>query len=137
MNVEELVSALNSDLESEYRSIVQYVQHAAVIKGAEHLATIDELRRHLTQELSHAQILAEQVDFLGGVPTTSVQPATSATDARTALESDLELEKDQLTRYRERFKQAEELGLADVAEALRPLLEQTQEHVRDLETILG
>jgi bacterioferritin len=30
-----------------------------------------------------------------------------------------------------------ELGLADVAEALRPLLEQTQEHVRDLQTALG
>jgi len=133
----EFVSALNSDLESEYRSIVQYVQHAAVIKGAEHLATIEELRRHLSQELSHAQVLAEQVDFLGGVPTVSVQPATAATEARPALEADLELERTQLTRYRERFRQAEELGLADVAEALRPLLSQTQEHVRDLETILG
>jgi bacterioferritin len=30
-----------------------------------------------------------------------------------------------------------DLGLADVAEALRPLLEQTQEHVRDLQTVLG
>ena len=28
-------------------------------------------------------------------------------------------------------------ALADVAEALRPLLEQTQEHVRDLKTALG
>jgi hypothetical protein len=33
--------------------------------------------------------------------------------------------------------EANELGLADVAEALRPLLEQTQEHVRDLQTALG
>ena len=29
------------------------------------------------------------------------------------------------------------MALADVAEALRPLLEQTQEHVRDLQTVLG
>jgi bacterioferritin len=137
MEKDEFVDSLNADLRSEYRSIVQYTQHAAVIKGAEHLATIDELRRHLSQELSHAQILAEQVDFLGGVPTTEMDEPTSATEARQALESDLALEKDQLDRYRERFAQAQELGLADVAEALRPLLEQTQEHVRDLETILG
>jgi bacterioferritin len=39
--------------------------------------------------------------------------------------------------YRERFEQAEELGLPDVAEALRPLLEQTQDHVRDLRGALG
>jgi bacterioferritin len=137
MDQEQFVAALNEDLQSEYRSIVQYTQHAAVIKGAEHLATIDELRRHLIQELSHAQILAEQVDFLGGVPTVQVQAATAATDTRAALEADLALEREQLDRYRERFTQAEDLGLADVAEALRPLLEQTQEHVRDLETILG
>jgi bacterioferritin len=137
VDLEAFLSELNSDLQSEYRSIVQYVQHAAVIKGAEHLATIEELRRHLSQELTHAQVLADQVDFLGGIPTTSVPTATAATDTHAALESDLLLEREQLTRYRERFAQAEELGLADVAEALRPLLDQTQEHVRDLETILG
>ena len=85
MELEEFVSELNAGLESEYRSIVQYVQHAAVIKGAQHLATIEELRRHLSQELSHAQVLADQVDFLGGVPTTSVPTASSATDARPHL----------------------------------------------------
>jgi bacterioferritin len=137
METEQFVRALNADLRSEYRSIVQYTQHAAVIKGAEHLATIAELRRHLSQELSHAQILAEQVDFLGGVPTVEVDAATPATEARQALTADLKLEREQLDRYRERFAQAQEMGLADVAEALRPLLEQTQEHVRDLETILG
>lgn len=87
MDKEQFVDALNADLRSEYRSIVQYTQHAAVIKGAEHLATIEELRRHLSQELSHAQILAEQVDFLGGVPTVEVQAATAATEARAALEA--------------------------------------------------
>lgn len=137
MDRNEFVEALNTDLETEFSSIIQYVQHVAVIRGAEHLSTIDELRRHLAQELSHAQILADQIDFLGGVPTTSVAPVSSATEAVKALQADLALERDQLNRYRERFTQAQELGLADVAEALRPLLEQTQEHVRDLETVLG
>ncbi len=62
-------------------------------------------------------------------------PAT--TDSRDALQADLKLEREQLERYRERFAQANQLQLADVAEALRPLLEQTQEHVRDLQTALG
>lgn len=137
MERSEFVKALNADLETEFSSIIQYVQHVAVIKGAEHLSTIDELRRHLSQELSHAQILAEQIDFLGGVPTTSIAPVSRATEACEALKADLALEREQLNRYRERFAQAQELGLADVAEALRPLLEQTQEHVRDLETVLG
>lgn len=137
MDQESFVSALNDDLQTEFQSIVQYVSHIATITGAEFLSTIDELKAHLVQELQHAQILAEQVSFLGGAPTTSVPPVAHIEDGRSALAADLTLEEGQLESYRERFRQAMELGLADVAEALRPLLEQTQEHVRDLQTILG
>ena len=82
------------------------------------------------------EILAEQIAFLGGEPSTTVPEVESAT-GREALAADLRLEESQLERYRQRFGQAMDLGLADVAEALRPLLEQTQEHVRDLQTALG
>jgi bacterioferritin len=140
MDNAEFIAALNGDLETEFQSIIQYVNHVAVLKGAEYLSIIDELKIHLTQELTHATVLAEQVAFLGGEPSikaTTVTPAEPDADAATALRADLSLERDQLIRYRERFAQANELGLADVAEAIRPLLEQTQEHVRDLETVVG
>jgi bacterioferritin len=132
-----LVDALNEDLKTEFRSIVQYVQHIATIKGAEFMSTVDELRMHVAQELNHALVLATQIEFLGGVPTTDVPAAKSETDSRQALQDDLDLETAQLTRYRDRTAQALDLTLADVAEALRPLLEQTQEHVRDLRAALG
>ncbi len=137
MDTESFVSALNEDLQTEYQSIIQYVNHVATITGAEFLSVIDELKVHLQQELAHAQILAEQVSFLGGSPTTEVPSVEAAQNSRAALTSDLRLETRQLERYRERFAQANDLGLADVAEALRPLLEQTQEHVRDLQSALG
>jgi bacterioferritin len=137
MDTESFVDALNEDLKTEYQSIVQYINHIATITGAEYLAVIDELKIHVQQELAHAQILAEQISFLDGAPTTEVTPAVVATDGRSALTADLQLETDQLKRYRERSGQATELGLVDVAEALRPLVEQTQEHVRDLQTALG
>jgi bacterioferritin len=137
VNVEKLVELLNEDLGTEYQSIVQYTNHIATITGAEYLSILDELKVHLGQELSHAQILAEQVSFLGGEPTVTVPPVTRAADSRMALQADLRLENEQLERYRQRFAQANALELADVAEALRPLLEQTQEHVRDLKMALG
>jgi bacterioferritin len=134
---DQFIELLNEDLETEFQSVVQYVQHTAAITGPEYLSTVDELKVHLGQELRHAQILAEQIAFLGGTPTTTVAEVPAWTDSKTALEADLELEESQLERYRARFAQANELGLADVAEALRPLLEQTQEHVRDLKGALG
>jgi bacterioferritin len=134
---ERFIQLLNDDLSTEYQSIVQYNLHISTVTGAEFVSTIDELAIHLTQELQHARVLAQQVSFLGGIPTTSVREVLASTSSRGALDSDLKLEQEQLQRYRERFSQATELALADVGEALRPLLEQTQEHVRDLQTALG
>ena len=137
MDHEDLIKLLNQDLEMEFQSIVQYVQHVATISGAEYTSTVDELKIHLTQELAHATALAEQISFLGGEPSTQVPDITTAPDSRSALEADLALETQQLEHYRERVQQANEAGLADVAEALRPLLTETQEHVRDPSTVLG
>ncbi len=137
MDEERFVELLNEDLSTEYQSIVQYNLHISTLTGPEYVSTIDELTRHLAQELDHARVLAAQVAFLGGEPTTVVREVPRAGDSKLALELDLGLEQEQLERYRERFSQANELGLADVAEALRPLLEQTQEHVQDLKMSLG
>ncbi len=134
---DQLIEALNDDLSSELQSIAQYVQHVAMITGAEFTSTVDELKVHITQEVAHAGVLAEQVAFLGGTPTTRARDVPAFEDSRGALESDLALEVEQLDRYRDRVRQATDLGLVDVAEALRPLLTQTQEHVRDLQAALG
>ena len=136
MDKESFIDALNGDLRTEYQSIVQYISHVATVTGADFLGIIDELKMHLSQELNHAQVLAEQIAFLDGTPSTVV-PKVEAETGLEALTSDLRLEESQLDRYRQRFSQAMDLGLPDVAEALRPLLEQTQEHVRDLQTVLG
>jgi bacterioferritin len=137
MEKDEFVTMLNEDLATEYQSIVQYTQHIATIKGAPYQALVEELREHVGQELNHAMVLANQIDFLGGVPTVDVPQIANEPDEDAALHLDLALETAQLGRYRDRVAQATELGLPDVAEALRPLLTQTQDHVMDLQTALG
>ncbi len=137
MDRDAFVRLLNEDLELEYRSIVQYIQHVATVKGAEYQAVLGEIETHIGQEVEHALALSRQIDFLGAVPTVHVPAFEAVTDADAALRQDLALEEAQLDRYRERFSQAEDLGLPDVAETLSPLLEQTQDHVRDLRSALG
>lgn len=137
MSKDEFLKLLNEDLQTEYQSIVQYIQHVNSIKGAQYQNIIDEMRSHLKQELEHALVLAEQIDFLGDVPSTSVPAVRGMTDPDQAMRDDLALEERQLERYRARVEQAGDLGLPDVAEALTPLLTQTQDHVHDLRTALG
>lgn len=137
IDASELIDHLNEDLQSEFQSILQYIQHIAMITGAEYTSTVDELKVHIGQELAHASTLAEQVAFLGGTPATTARTVEPFNDSRGALQADLDLETEQLDRYRIRVQEATDLGLIDVAEALRPLLTETQEHVRDLQSALG
>ena len=90
MDKDKLIASLNEDLELEYRSIVQYVLHIATLKGAEYQSTLDELSVHVRQELDHALVLARQIDFLGGTPSTVVPAVPPEADPRTALGQDLQ-----------------------------------------------
>jgi bacterioferritin len=137
MDTEAFIARLNEDLGTEYQSIIQYIQHTATIKGAEYRSIVEELGAHLGQELQHASTLAKQIDFLGGTPTVVVPPVPDVSEGRAALQADLDLEERQLQRYRDRVQEAMDLGLPDVAEVLRPLLEQTQDHVADLRDVLS
>lgn len=137
LNKDAFVENLNQDLASEFRSIVQYVQHIHSIKGAKYQQVVADLREHVSQELEHAMILASQVDFLGGRPNGRVPAVETHESADAALGQDLDLEQRQLDRYRQRISEANELGLPDVAEALSPLLAQTQQHVQDLRSALN
>jgi len=100
MDRQQLAQLMNEDLGTEFRSIVQYTQHIATLKGLDVQSILPELRSHLTQELSHAVILAEQIDFLGAVPSVQVPSVPSETDTQPALQLDLDLEEQQLRRYR-------------------------------------
>jgi bacterioferritin len=137
MDTEAFIERLNEDLGTEYQSIIQYIQHTATVKGAQYRSIVEELGAHLSQELEHASTLAKQIDFLGGTPTVVVPPVPDVSEGKAALQADLDLEERQLKRYRDRVQEAMDLGLPDVAEVLRPLLEQTQDHVADLRDVLA
>lgn len=134
---EELLAKLNGDLAWEYAALVQYVQHAAVITGAEYESTIAELLVHANEEMQHAISLSDQIDFLGGVPAVDVQTVAVSDDSKKMLEHDLEGELDAIRRYKERIAEAEALREYGLRRALEDILIIEEEHARDLMTVLG
>lgn len=134
---EELIKLLNEDLMLEYSAAIQYIQHAAVIKKAEFEDIGKELRVHAGEEVQHAMILADQIDFLGGVPTVEVGKIETAEDNLEMLRQDLAGEEDTIARYKVRIQQAEELGEFALAQQLRNILVTEQEHAMDLRRALG
>lgn len=133
----QLIALLNDDLAREYQAIVSYVIYSQAIKGAAFMAIARELEVHAAEELQHAITIAQQVDYLGGMPTNEVKPVRTSDDARQMLRFDLENEVETIRNYRERVLQCDSLGEFAIAEHLREILVQEQEHAIDLATALG
>jgi bacterioferritin len=72
VTIENLIDLLNMDLELEYSAAIQYINHAAVMTGAAYGDIIKELKIHVNEEIQHAMILADQIDYLGGSPSVNV-----------------------------------------------------------------
>ena len=134
---DQLVKLLNEDLSGEYQAIISYVVYSQVLKGAEFMNIAAELEKHAAEELTHALIISKQIDYLGGMPTVTPNPVKTSEKARDMLRFDLENEKQTIIRYRQRVKQCEELGEYAMAEHIRNILMDEQDHLIALATALG
>jgi bacterioferritin len=134
---QQLIEALNEDLAREYQAIIAYVVYSQVLKGAEYMAIAKELEVHAGQELSHALTIAKHIDYLGGEPVSTALPVTHSEDPRVMLRADLDNENTTVRNYRERVVQCESMGEYGIAEDIREILRQEQEHQIDLATALG
>lgn len=134
---EKLVAALNEDLAREYQAIIAYVVYSQVLKGPQYMAIAKELELHAKQELEHALIIAKQIDYLGGTPAVVAKQVKLSDQAEQLLRFDLDNENATVLAYRERVKQCEELGEFAMAENIRQILVDEQEHQIDLATALN
>jgi bacterioferritin len=134
---EQLIALLNEDLAREYQAIISYVVYSQVIKGAQWMSIAEELEEHAHEELEHALTISQQIDYLGGTPTVTPKPVRVSTDAEELLRYDLDNENESVRCYRERVRQCEQLGEYALAERIRSILVQEQEHQIDLATALG
>ena len=134
---EQLIAHLNEDLAREYQAIIAYVVYSQVLKGAQYMNIAEELEVHAGEELEHAITIAKQIDYLGGMPTTTPKTVRTSEKAEDMLRFDLDNENDTIRNYRERVRQCEALGEFAIGEHIREILVQEQEHQSDLATALG
>ena len=134
---ERMIQLLNEDLAREYQAIIAYTVYSQVIKGAEYTDIARELEQHAGEELAHAIKIAKQIDYLGGMPGVMPKPVKTSTDPVEMLRADLENERETVSHYRERIRQAEAMGEFALSESLRAIIVQEQEHEMDLCNALG
>ena len=82
-------------------------------------------------------ILSRQIDYLGKMPVVTPKPVRTSKDPKDMLRYDLDNENETIRNYRERIPQCEALGEYAIAEQIRQILSQEQDHQIDLATALG
>jgi len=134
---QDLVTLLNDDLSREYQAVISYVVYSQALKGAKYMAIASELEKHAAEELEHALIIAGQIDYLGGMPAAVAKPVRTSARAEDMLNFDLENENETIRHYRQRVRQCEVLGEYAIAEHIRDILVQEQDHQIALANALG
>ena len=134
---QQLIERLNEDLAREYQAVIAYVVYSQVLKGAEYMSIAEELEKHAGEELNHALKISKHIDYLGGMPTVTPLAVVQSEDARVMLRADLDNENNTIRAYRQRVRECESLGEYAIAEDIREILRQEQEHQIDLATALG
>ncbi len=137
ITMKKLLAELNKDLEWEYAAAIQYVQHVAAMNGAQFDSIKKELLIHSQQEMQHAVMISEQIDFLGGVPTVDVEKREISPDSIEMLKQDLKGEQNAIDRYKKRIAQAEALQEYGLRRILEDILIQEEEHKRDIADALA
>jgi bacterioferritin len=132
-----LAELLNEDLAREYQAIIAYVVYSQVLSGAQYMDIAAQLEIHAKQELDHALTLSRQIDYLGKMPSVTPKPVRTSKDAKEMLRFDLDNENETVRNYRDRIRQCEALGEFAMAEQIRQILVQEQDHQIDLATALG
>ena len=137
MSRSELAELLNGDLSREYQAIIAYTVYSQVLKGAEYMDIAAQLQIHAKQELEHALTISKQIDYLGEMPSVVPKPVKTSEKAKEMLKFDLDNETETIRNYRQRVRQCESLDEFAMAELIREILVQEQDHLIDLATALG
>ena len=114
------IERLNSALELQYRSVLQYSVTAASLRGLEAQAVGSQLTEFGDQELNDCRRLIEKIVSFDGEPTTNVAELRYESSTKKALTWLIECEREAVERLQEAI---EPTGREGRSEALEHLME--------------
>ena len=144
MDVDELLNLLNGAFASEWLAYYQYWLGAKVVKGPMKDAVASELLVHATEELAHADLVANRIIQLGGTPITEPKlwyqwsgcgyDAPNDEYVKVILEQNIKGERCAIGYYNELMKKTRDTDMVTYNMVLT-ILQQEVEHEEDLQAL--
>ena len=132
-----LIEHLNEDLAGELQAITVYIQYSALLRGP-HRSQLRELfQKEIPDEQGHAQLLADKIAVMGGIPTTEARAVPEAADEHQMLRNVLEAEERAVYDYTARAKEAEACGEIGLKVQLENQIVDETRHKEEVQQILA
>ncbi|MBE9532368.1 MAG: ferritin [Proteobacteria bacterium] len=135
-DTKQVISALNRSRSAELGAIMQYMGHHYSASGIESLGVKDVFRQSALDEMRHAEMLAERIAYLGGIPTLKVDPVKRGGTLKQMLKDDLDLEKNAIKRYRQQIGICEKLKDYTTRRLLEDILIEEESHADTGQSLL-
>lgn len=125
---QELLDLLNAAIAREIQVSIQYMWQHIQWTGVKAFAVKEEFKSISIDEMKHAEIIAERLFYLGGIPTTKPTPINVGSNLKEMLEQDVKDEENAIEMYKKIISLAEKEGDITTAEIFRDILEDEEEH---------
>ncbi len=134
---DELRDLLNMAIAREIQVSIQYMWQHVLAKGFEGEVVKPELRKIAIVEMTHAELIAERLAYLGGKPTTEPAPIKVGENVREMIELDVKAEEEAIELYRKIIRKALDEEDYTTAKLFEQILEDEENHHDYFTSVLG
>ena len=126
---EKMKSMLNEAIAGELQVSIQYMWQHVMWKRPEGYTANDEIKRIAIVEMKHAEMIAERLNYIGGVPTTKPHEIKiGGEDIREQLKLDQEAEERTIRLYNDIIELAIEEHDITTRHLFEKILEEEEDH---------
>jgi len=134
---EELLDLMNQAIAREMQVSIQYMWQHIQWVGVKGFTVRDQLKLIAINEMTHAELIADRLNFLGGTPTTKPSEINVGDTLREMILNDTSAENEAITLYKRIIAKCQEEQDVVTRKLFEQILEEEEGHLDLFEGWLG
>jgi bacterioferritin len=131
-----LMELLNQAIAREVQVSIQYMWQHVLWSGVKGFAVKDAFKSIAIDEMKHAEMIAERLNYFGGIPTTKPTPIFLGTTLKEMVVQDQKDEEEAITLYKQIIEVARAEGDDTTGHLFRGILQEEEDHHDTFTTLL-
>ncbi|HEY5997328.1 MAG TPA: ferritin-like domain-containing protein [Candidatus Deferrimicrobiaceae bacterium] len=131
-----LMELLNQAIAREVQVSIQYMWQHVLWSGVKGFAVKEAFKSIAIDEMKHAEMIAERLNYFGGIPTTKPTPVFLGTTLKEMVVQDQKDEEEAIALYKQIIEVARTEGDDTTGHLFRNILQEEEDHHDTFTTLL-